>query len=180
MERFDIEVLNQYWENQEEGDIDDLCSHGEIHLTINGIDVITELDGEWTLSTSALQLLRSLFSDFRGEYTPMILHCGMHLMMSCPISVSWDVTHTQDAVRINNVYKVPTVSGNAERYKDTEVEMELVEYARPIIRFSDEVYEFFNQSAEKVIKGCADSEFAQFWREFNEKRARARELIRQN
>src|SRR5512139_3816193 len=90
-QRFNIQILNQYWENQEDDNLYDLCSHGEMLLTINGIDVITQQDGEWTLSTSALHLLRSIFSDMQGENIPMILHCGMLLMIGCPISVSWDV-----------------------------------------------------------------------------------------
>jgi len=177
-QQFDIQILNQYWADQKDDNTDDLCSHGEIHLTINEVDVITEHDGEWTLSTSALQLLRSVFSDFQGQDTSMILHCGMLLMMGCPISVSWDVTHTQDAVRINNVYKIPTVRGNTERFGEAEVELKLVEYARPIIKFADEVYDFFNRSEEeKVSKGYEDREFAQFWQEFSEKRQRARRLF---
>ena len=62
---FAIEITRQGWITSEADSVDrDLCSHGDIRLVIGG-RVIAPGDGEgdYTISTSALALLRTLESD---------------------------------------------------------------------------------------------------------------------
>ncbi|MDP9261738.1 MAG: hypothetical protein M3O89_07205 [Actinomycetota bacterium] len=67
---FEIEIITQGWTGSTEEDAErvDLCSHGDIRLTI-GDCLIAPGDGEgdYTISTSALALLRTLESDHSPE-----------------------------------------------------------------------------------------------------------------
>ncbi|WP_366249168.1 hypothetical protein [Terribacillus aidingensis] len=85
---FNFKIETQYWLSNEE---EDLCSHGEIHLEVDGT-VITQAGRgeEWGISESALALLRTLNADYISHpecEEGLILHgCGAMLMSGCPIS----------------------------------------------------------------------------------------------
>jgi hypothetical protein len=84
--RFELEIIRQGWID-DDGVSTDLCSHGDVRLVIGG-HVIAPGDGsgDYTISTSALTLLRTLDSDHRtvpGGDNQVILCCEMILMTSC-------------------------------------------------------------------------------------------------
>ena len=53
--------------------------------------------GDYTISTSALALLRTLESDYSPDSgfqpTALVMHCGGLLMVSCPYGINWSVRH---------------------------------------------------------------------------------------
>ena len=181
MKVFVLEVVDQSWVDSNPRNVCDLCSHGKLQLIINGVQIVAADDGEWTASTSALMLLRTLFGDHVGERGgPLILHCGMLMMASCPISVSWDVQHREGLVEIRNVIKVPTTNkATAVTFADAETALTLVEYGRPILQLADDVARFFSTSRpRRLTDDCERTAFESFSREFDEKREMARVLLR--
>jgi len=181
MQPFVLELLDQQWVDNKPRNVSDGCSHGRLQLVINGAHIVAEGDGEWTVSTSALRLLRTMFSDHASERGgPLILHCGMVMMASCPISVSWDVLHREGLVEIRNVIKVPTTDeATALRFAEADTLLTLVEYGRPILQLADDVARFFSTSRPRRFTDDYErAEFESFIKEFDEKREMARALLR--
>jgi len=56
------------WINDSADDPDDQCAHGRVAFGIDGVLVIKPEDGEWTVSTAALYLLRTLTADHTLEH----------------------------------------------------------------------------------------------------------------
>jgi hypothetical protein len=92
--------------------INDLCSHGTAFVQI-GDEVVSSADsGNWTLTSAALLLMRSAFSDHKaGEMENQLLPCCGHFMfpddsrnnivvMGCPSGVDWSVTHKENFVEL--------------------------------------------------------------------------------
>jgi hypothetical protein len=181
MGSFEIKLRNQCWCSDEPASVLDGCSHGGIELTINGVLIVAASDDEWTVSTSALQLLRTVFEDHvGGPHKRLVLHCGALMMASCPIGVSWDVLHRNVGVEIRNVVKVPTVDeANAIRFPSADCSMAVIDYARPILAFADDVAAFFAASPPRQFADESDRcEFESFIDEFNKKRERVRNLLK--
>jgi hypothetical protein len=181
MKPFVLELLDQQWVDNEPLNVSDGCSHGRIRLVINGVQIVAEGDEEWTVSTSALKLLRTVFSDYASERSgPLILHCGMVMMAGCPIRVSWDVLHREDLVEISNVIRVPTTNeATVLRFPAADTSLTLVDYGRPILQFADDVARFFSTSQPRRFTDDYDrAEFQSFIKEFDEKREMARALLK--
>lgn len=181
MKLFVLELVDQSWVDNNPHNVSDLCSHGKLQLIINGAQIVAADDGEWTVSTSALMLLRTLFGDHVSERGgPLILHCGMLMMASCPVSVSWDVQHREGFVEITNVIKVPTTDeATAVRFADAETALTLVEYGRPILQCADDVARFLSTSrSRRLTDDYERTAFASFTKEFDDKREMARVLLR--
>lgn len=61
-QNFIINIENQKWLFNEQ---EDLCSHGEIYLNVDGTIITqTGMDEEWGISESALALLRTLDKEY--------------------------------------------------------------------------------------------------------------------
>jgi hypothetical protein len=54
-------------ENRYDDDPEDHCVHGRVLFTINNIEFIKPEDGVWTISASALYLLRTITEDHTIE-----------------------------------------------------------------------------------------------------------------
>ena len=121
---FQIEIRRQGWLTAAEAEPYDLCSHGEIHLAINGITITPPKDqNHYTISSSALALLRTLNGD-RPEVEPdadalihsanrLILHCGQTFLQSCPIGIDWSVRHTRGQVHLSDFRRWDTCSDDS-------------------------------------------------------------------
>lgn len=171
---FEIKILTQHWIDEKFKD-EDLCSHGEIYLNVNGV-IITQsgLDEEWGISESALALLRTLDKDYICEPVSeegLIFHgCGAILMMGCPISIHWNVKHCSDEVILSDFVKFTTTNpriGNI-KYKGLKVKLSKKEYIDPIASFALEAKKLFDNSREKIINDDFDKEmYTEFWNEYN-------------
>jgi len=165
---FEIDVTRQGWiEPEPRSALDDLCSHGDIRLVIGG-QVVAAGDGsgDYTISTSALALLRTLESDHSsGSGDQLILHCGMLFMTSCPIGIDWSVTHASGAVHLSKIARCDEI-GTVATFPEVEGVLAESEYRRQIVRFAEKAKQPF-AGVEKVFTDDLDREmYEEFWREY--------------
>lgn len=172
---FLIRIENQDWISKE-CRYQDLCSHGEIYLNVNGT-IITQsgMDEQWGISESALALLRTIDQDYISvpKYEEgLILHgCGTILMTNCPISIRWWVRHVGDHVVLSDFLKVETTdpSTGSVYYPDLEVQINKNEYKAQIRAFAQEAKMFFDTFGEKQISDDYDKQmYEEFWDEYNQ------------
>jgi len=174
---FELEITGQRWVTEEPGSAsEDLCSHGDIRLVIGGT-VIAPGDGrgDYTISTSALALLRTLEMDSASgpdADSQLILCCGTILMTSCPIGIYWSVTHAGGRVRLADVALCGQV-GSILEFPDLSVDLVEDEYRRRIVAFAQTAKEPF-AGIEKVIREDWEREvYREFWREYDARLDRA-------
>ena len=179
---FEIEITRQGWIDPELSDApNDLCSHGDIRLEIGGQVIVSGQEDQWyTISTSALALLRTLEADHSPERPVtdndnLILHCGMLMMLSCPIGIEWSVTHVDDHVRLHDVIRRDSISENEDvRFPGLAVELRLVEYRQKIGAFAAKAKEPFLTGSRKSPGDSYDEElYRAFWQEYDERLGRA-------
>ncbi len=170
-EDFSIAITRQGWLNSEPTDPSDLCSHGYIRLVIGGEVIAPGDEREYTISTSALGLLRTLESDHSPERPvgsgTLILHCGMLMMLSCPVGIDWSVTHRGGRVRLRDIVRFDsTDASEAVRFPGLEVELEEEAYRREVVAFARSAKGLF-VGAEKVLHDDTDrKEWGDFWEEY--------------
>lgn len=79
---FEIKILALHWV-QYKDDPTDLCAHGQIYVRIADEVIADKKDtgGDWTLSSTALFLLRTLDRDYTpGDfYSQLVPHCGFNM-----------------------------------------------------------------------------------------------------
>lgn len=178
---FVIEIVSQGWLGEQTADFDpsraDLCSHGDIRLVIGG-RAISAGDGsaEYTISTSALALLRTLDCD-HSPYAPvadrLILHCGMLLMLSCPYGIDWTISHRDGRVSLADVVK-----DKSQTFPGLAVDLSETEYRRQIVAFAERAKEPF-ADVEKAIADEVDrADYEAFWHEYDELLNRGRRSLR--
>lgn len=78
--QFDIKVLRQHWIKDDENDNpEDLCSHGEVYLRIGDKEISNEKSGSWTLSSTALYLMRTINENYEpNKYASQLIPCCGH------------------------------------------------------------------------------------------------------
>lgn len=180
MKDFQLRVLGQRWIDDDPNNESDLCSHGQIYLRANFQEILTESDGYWTVSTSALLLLRTLLHDYDSNEEPaLILCCGQLMMASCPISVRWRVRHEEKRVLIDEVQKNPTTNiSDIIKFPSASMELELREYAAPILQCVKDVTTFFQESKDRKFFNTYDKkEYDRFWKEFTELKSQAYAIV---
>ncbi len=172
MNNFELKILELHWlANTDEKT--DLCVHGKVYVKI-GNEVISDKDN-FTLSSTALYLLRSLQSDYNCKengYGNQLLPCCGHFMFQaeegvdfvvisgCPHGIDWQIIHIEDN-------KVKHISE-----KGTEAIIDFEEYKKLVFDFADEVEQFYLKSEPKILP---DEEFEKnayltFWREWKKLR----------
>jgi hypothetical protein len=169
---FELEIMEQGWLDVPDAERDDLCSHGDLRLVIGGrVIAAGDGSGDYTISTSALSLLRTLESDHgRGPRvvpTSLVMHCGMLLMTSCPEGIDWSVSHQDGRVLLADVVKNET-----ERFPGLAAELSEDEYRRSIVAFAEAAKEPF-AAVEKSLDESTRAEYEAFWREYDQRLARA-------
>jgi hypothetical protein len=173
---FEIEITKQGWitEDEESARID-LCSHGNLRLVIGGSVILPGDDEhEFTISTSALALLRTLDSDHvrPSPEAELILHCGMLLMLSCPIGVDWTVRHGDGRVRLSDVVRVDTI-GDETPFPGLDAELSEDDYRACIVAFAKRARHFFDGVEKKIDPDDIDAElYPAFWEEYDRLLAR--------
>ncbi|PAD34906.1 hypothetical protein CHH48_13270 [Terribacillus saccharophilus] len=162
----------QYWLSNEE---EDLCSHGQIHLEVDGTIITQAGKGEeWGISESALALLRTLDVDYISNpecKEGLILHgCGIMLMSGCPISIHWSVQHKSDEVFLSDFVKFTSTSLAEGKivYPDVSVSVKKIQYEQQILQFAKQAKAFYEISKTKKIEDDFDQEmYTEFWQEYN-------------
>lgn len=182
---FHIEITEQGWLGTPTDDYDpaefDPCSHGDIRLVIGGVVIEDGVGGEGHgISETALGLLRTLESDYRGEpderYADRLIPhgCGTMLMMGCGIGIDWSVEHVGDQVRISDV--VRHTSRGPSPYPGLEVLVASSDYRAEIVAFASQAKEPF-QGIDKSFSNDDDrADYIAFWKEYDQLLGRLTEL----
>ena len=172
--KFTIELLKTNWISEEDTQTD-LCAHGQMRVNIGNETVVDQSENDgWTISATALLLLRTLERNHTKENPvgdQLIPCCGHFLVFdndmeevyigSCPSGIDWELTHE------NGIVTLKTESGN-------ETKVDFKEYKSQVLDFVDQVEDFYKNSPEKEIpKDEFDRKgYLQFWKEWNEKRSK--------
>jgi hypothetical protein len=166
-DKFDLKIIDLHWlENLDESY--DLCAHGHIYLKIGDQIVSDEEAGDWTLSSTALSLLRSIESDYeKDDYSNQLFPCCGHsfipddkgetvIIQGCDIGIDWKIIHTKD----NKVRHI--LNSGQEITIDNSI------YKKKVIAFVDQVEQFFKTSKPKIIpKDDFDKKgYVTFWKEW--------------
>lgn len=165
---FELEIVKQYWINDDLEDKYDLCSHGLVYLKIGNNVITDEYDVDWTISTAGLILLRSLKLGLDHKNDPPVFQCcGQLSFCGCPISISWDLELINGKVKISNIYKLVTTNEKDIKYFDTDVILEYDQYKRSVFRFCNKIKNYFADK-ECEFENIEDKlEYEEFWKEFN-------------
>ncbi|HMJ09457.1 MAG TPA: hypothetical protein VK468_10655 [Pyrinomonadaceae bacterium] len=172
MTQIELRATNLHW-LEVSNPFEDCCVHGGVCLTIGDIQVSDGIESDWTVSTAAFNLLRTLEHDhtIKNE-RPLVPHCGHTMWVvnseqdglflgGCDIGIDWEVRHRSD--------KVLHIFG-----KDKTVETSREIWRSEVCKFSDEVYAFFLTAWPKVIQDEDDRKgFELFMQLWTEMRARA-------
>ena len=175
---FEIEIVTQGWIGVTPDDVAyDLCSHGDIRLVIGGRTIThAENEGDYTISTSALALLRTLESDHSPTQPVadrLVLCCGMLLMLSCPIGIDWSVSHLGGGVRLHDVVRYDSVDeSQAVRFPGLVVELAEDEYRGRVVAFAEKAKQLF-EGVEKVLDDSDRHDYEEFWQEYDGRLSRA-------
>lgn len=171
---FDIEILKLNWLDKLE-ESQDRCAHGKVYLRIGNEIICNEEKGEWTLSSTALYLMRTLNENYEiGEYGSQLIPCCGHFLITdenddefviiigCPNGIDWTIRHLE-----NDQIKHISESGN-EGIIDKE------DYRKVVLNFANQVELFYKESKPKEIP---EDEFDRkgytaFWNEWKKLKKR--------
>jgi hypothetical protein len=167
VDNFDLKIIDLHWlENVD--DRYDLCAHGHVYLKIGDQIVSDKEANDWTLSSTALSLLRTIESDYeKDHYSNQLLPCCGHffipddkgetvIIQGCNTGIDWKIIHAKD----NQVRHI--LKNGAEVTIDDSV------YKNIVIDFADQVEHFFKESRPKIIpKDKFDRKgYLTFWKEW--------------
>jgi hypothetical protein len=152
MQNFQIDIVDQHWIDNDPNNTDDMCSHGTFLININGVEIVSKSDdAEWTTNTSTLRLLKTIDENYIEDSNPgLILHCGQIEMLSCPISISWNVIHSKDTVRVSHIKKYLTTSKEEViEFPGLIAEIPKMEYKNEIVKVAHQVKAFYASSKRR-------------------------------
>ena len=176
---FEIEIITQGWLESTPGHAEyDLCSHGDIRVVIGGCTIApVDDESDYTISTSALALLRTLESDHSPEQPVadrLVLCCGMILMTSCPIGIDWSVSHLGGRVRLHDVVRYDSVDeSEAVRFPGLSVELSEDEYRRRIVAYAEKAKQLFEGVEKTLDEDWERQVYEEFWQEYDARLSRA-------
>jgi hypothetical protein len=146
----------------------DLCAHGGIVVSADGVPFIADREADHAVSTGALHLLRAVFAN----HTPdaplaehLIPHCGHSMVLDpatgdlvncgCPHGVNWWVRHDGNAIVLT-------------REDGVEARTTPAAWARAVARFADQVAAFYEASPSREPYDEHASEwFNTLWKEWD-------------
>ena len=175
-ERFRLEILSQGWIT--DGDYD-TCSHGGIRAVIGGA-IVTDVDGEYGISQSALSLLRTIERDHGTASTGfdeyLLCHgCGYPFSLGCDnFGTDWVVEHRGDDVVLRNVRHHDATRGGIAL--DVRADLSLREYAGEVTRFARAARGFYMAAPPRRVPDDERSFHDAFWREFDDRLAAASDI----
>jgi hypothetical protein len=138
-----------HWVKGDADDPSDLCAHSPVEFRLDGETLVRPENGDWTVSASALYLLRTLTADHTKE-RPVGDHlfpcCGFNmyevegtddvLIFGCPGGIDFEVIHDGDNVVLREA------DGRMRR-------VALAEWRCAVCAFSDTVRAFYEASLPK-------------------------------
>jgi len=172
MSDIDLRAINLHWLEQSDP-FEDCCLHGGVYLEIEDTILSDGRDSEWTVSTAAFNLLKTLSQNHDvGDQRPLIPHCGHTMWVhkgepddlylgGCDIGIDWTIEHEPGKV----LHKI-----RDQRVVETSSD----EWRTAVCQFSDSVFEFFMTAWPKRISDKDDLKgFELFMNLWQEHRAKA-------
>lgn len=165
-----LKTTNLTWANGQLDDPEDMCAHGNIHFQIGSDILVKPDDGEWTVSASALYLLRTLEKSHTFK-SPLFDHlfpcCGFNMfnvqgeenvvICGCPNGIDFEIIHIYQEVVIRNTSKPLTI------YK-----IPMSVWSDAVIAFSSNIRAFYEQSSPKQPDNSEDKDgYNKFIQEWN-------------
>lgn len=164
------------WINGYDDDPEDHCVHGRVLLTINNIEFVKPEDGVWTISASALYLLRTITEDHTVENPVSEINflfpcCGFSvwphegrfnvICIGCSKGMDLEITHQNEMVLVKSSVDSVLVSE--------------CEWKNAVQSFVDTVSDFYKKSQSKVeiVNDFDRQGWAAFWDEWNERYEKA-------
>lgn len=126
----------------------DLCAHSPVNCQINDEVIARPEDGDWTVSASAIFLLRALGRNHTKESKvgEQIFPCCGHgiydvgepevVICGCPSGIDFEIRHA------DTTFRIETENGRV-------IDVPKEEWRNAVLRYSDQVMEFYDQSAPK-------------------------------
>jgi hypothetical protein len=127
----------------------DLCAHSPVTFEIDDEVITRPEDGDWTVSASAIFLLRALGRNHTKESKvgDQIFPCCGHgiyevgesevAICGCPLGIDFEIRHTESSVQIS------TEDGRV-------IEVPREDWRNAVLRYSDQVMEFYDRFAPKT------------------------------
>ncbi len=175
-----LEVKSFNWVKGTVDDPRDYCAHGRVMFRVNDVIFVKPEDGEWTVSATALYLLRSLTLD---HVKSNLIAEGNFLFPCCAFSV-WPIKdkfgvicmgcHNGMEVYIRHREGKVNLSSSA----GTEIVSE-TEWREAVISFATSVRTFYLRSSPKIkIEDEYNAQgWKEFWREWEQLISDAQKLI---
>ncbi len=171
-----LQAIDLCWVSDGDGAINDQCAHGLCSFIVDDVKFIVPDDGEWTLSATALYLLRTLELNHQAEAkvaeSNFLFPCcafsaragiGKFSVVCCGCNIGLDVwvSHKDGEVELTSNKGSLIVSRK--------------DWAAAVTQFADQITRFYENSAPKEhIKDAHDREgWAAFWDEYNQRRSAA-------
>lgn len=167
MNDIELTATNLHWLDGSDP-FKDCCLHGGVYLRIGNTLLSDGKDVDWTVSTAAFNLLRTLKQNHQmDDERPLIPHCGHTMWLAegepeglylggCDIGIDWTIRHESNSV----VHKLSD---------ERTVEMSSEVWRAAVCQFSDEVFEFFMTAWPKSIADEGDlngfERFISLWRQ---------------
>ncbi|GHC67809.1 hypothetical protein [Roseibacillus persicicus] len=132
-----------------EDDPQDYCAHSPVDFQVDGRQLVGPDDGDWTVSASAIRLLRSVFSNHKSDLTTEehVFPCCGHgiwpnkrggvTISGCPNGVDFAILHQESKIEL-------TMS-------DGPVRVSYDEWRTAVLDFSTAVRDFYDQSEPKDL-----------------------------
>lgn len=147
---------------------EDCCLHGAVYLKIGDTLISDGSDKEWTVSTAAYNLLKTIHKNHEiTEERPLIPHCGHTMWVEesepdglylggCDIGIDWTIQHEADTV-LHKIGDGVSVETNSDVWR------------KAVCQFSDDVFDIFTTAWPKRIADKDDLKgfelFMKLWRQ---------------
>jgi hypothetical protein len=144
-----LKAHNLRWIDDSLDNPEDLCAHGGIEFSVEGLYISRPEDGKWCVSAAALYLLRTLSQSHTSEnpVAETLFPCCGHSMFAiedredcviigCPNGINFDVIYDKGDIVIK------TSDGQIKRVRRKT-------WVNAVISFSDQVSDFYKSSSPK-------------------------------
>ena len=167
-----LQLIEPHWIRNKGDDPTDQCAHGYVDFSINGCSIVSKADGVWTVSATALFLLRSVDADHTeqksitgGNY--IFPCCGFSVypiqdegfscvVLGCPNGIDLSIRHTGNMVTVGLGECKVTVTKKA--------------WAEIVHGFASQVATFYTESKpkEQVEEEELQQGWTLFWAEWDQ------------
>ena len=170
MDKFKIKLLSQNWIDNTTDNSQDLCSHGKIYLNINGKVLCDDTDGDWTVASTALRLMKSALYGYNSKNDLEIIPCCGYLRLfpSCPNYITWDAKVKSNIIEISNL-ELSENRENGLKVIEDVFEIDLSDYSKQVLEFAQQIKFFYNSAEHRnFYDEFEEEQYELFWKEFNE------------